>query len=220
VAAVTVIPPHTGELLGDTSDRRVEVLTDHRSLVVTWARFGPLRDGADLHVHYRHTDLFFVLDGELTMKLGPEGEETPLPAGSLVRVPPGIVHGFRNASDAEVRYLNLHAPGMGFADYLRDMRDGRTPDFDQFDPPEDGGQPTSGVVIGEGADVEAIKLFEARSDGSEAHLDARHTEIYVLEGELEVNGERAEAGAWAHVAPGEPHTLEGTARYLVVHTPA
>jgi quercetin dioxygenase-like cupin family protein len=42
----------------------------------------------------------------------------------------------------------------------------------------------------------------------------------VLEGELYVNEERAQAGAWAHVPPGEPHTLEGSARFLVVHTPA
>jgi hypothetical protein len=27
-----------------------------------------------------------------------------------------VVHGFRNGSDAELRYLNLHAPGQGFAD--------------------------------------------------------------------------------------------------------
>ena len=47
-----------------------------------------------------------------------------VPAGTLVRVPPMVVHGFRNASDAELRYLNLHAPGMRFADYLRAMRDG------------------------------------------------------------------------------------------------
>ncbi len=38
-----------------------------------------------------------------------------MPAGTLARVPPDVVHGFRNGSDAELRYLNLHAPGQGFA---------------------------------------------------------------------------------------------------------
>jgi quercetin dioxygenase-like cupin family protein len=216
---VTVVPPRGGEVIGDAPDRRVEVLADHESLNATWSRFGPGRDGADLHVHYGHTDLFYVLEGELTMRLGPEGEEAPLAAGTLIRVPPGVVHGFRNASDAEVRYLNFHAPGMGFADYLRDLRDGRKAQYDQYDPPDDGGRPVAEVVIGGWPDVGAIKLFEASSSELQTHLDLRHTELYVLEGELTVNGERVEAGGWAHVPPGEPHTLDGSARYLVVHTP-
>ncbi len=94
-------------------------------------------DGASPHVHRNHSDLFFVLAGELTVLVGPERRETVLPAGSLVLAPPLVVHGFRNGSDAEVRYLNFHAPGGGFADYLR----GVTPGFDSEDPPADGGRP-------------------------------------------------------------------------------
>jgi quercetin dioxygenase-like cupin family protein len=219
---VTVIPPRSGEVIGDAPDRRVEILADHDSLHATWSRFGPGRDGADLHVHREHTDLFYVLEGELTLRLGLGGEERAMPAGTLVRVPPGVVHGFRNASDAEVRYLNFHAPGAGFAGYMRDLRDGRPAAYDQWDPPEDGGRPVSEVAFGERTEIDAIKLFPAAIEpgAPESHEDARHTEIYVLEGELEVSGERAEAGAWAHVPPGEPHTLEGSARVLVVHTPA
>jgi mannose-6-phosphate isomerase-like protein (cupin superfamily) len=107
----TVIPPGGGEVLGDSPDRRVEILSDHAALHATWSRFGPRRDGADLHVHRRHTDLFYVLEGELTVRLGPEGESVVAPAGTLARVPPLVVHGFRNGSDAELRYLNFHAPG-------------------------------------------------------------------------------------------------------------
>jgi uncharacterized cupin superfamily protein len=220
--SVTVIPPGGGEVVGDAPGRRVEILAEHDSLHATWSRFGPGRDGADLHVHYEHTDLFYVLAGELTLRLGPEGEERAMPAGTLVRVPAGVVHGFRNASDAEVRYLNFHAPGVGFAGYMRDRHDGRPAHYDQWDPPEDGGRPISEVEFGEQTEVDAIKLFPATVEpgAAESHEDARHTDIYVLEGELLVSGEQAAAGAWAHVAPGEPHTLEGDARVLVVHTPA
>src|SRR3954447_10582862 len=191
-----VIPPGAGEVIGDSPERRVEVLSDHEALNATWSRFGPGRDGADLHVHRRHTDLFYVLDGELTIRLGPRGEEVTMPTGTLVRVPPGVVHGFRNASDAEVRYLNLHAPGMGFAGYMRDLRDGRPAAYDQWDPPEDGGRPTSEVEFGERADVPAIKLFAASTEpgAPESHTDARHTDLYVLVGEVRVSGERAETG--------------------------
>src|SRR3954449_6754503 len=110
-----VVAPGGGEVIGDAADRRVEILSDHDALHATWSRFGPGREGADLHVHRRHSDLFYVLAGELTVRLGPEGDEVVARAGTLVRVPPLVVHGFRNGSSAEVRYLNFHAPGQGFA---------------------------------------------------------------------------------------------------------
>jgi mannose-6-phosphate isomerase-like protein (cupin superfamily) len=74
-----VIPPGGGEVIGDSADRRVEVLVDHDALNATWSRYGPRRDGADLHVHRRHSDLFYVLDGELTVRLGPDGEGVVVP---------------------------------------------------------------------------------------------------------------------------------------------
>jgi mannose-6-phosphate isomerase-like protein (cupin superfamily) len=133
-----------GEVIGDSPERRVEILCDRDELCVTWSRFGPGRDGASPHVHRHHTDLFYVLDGELTIGLGAERQETAVPAGSLVVAPPLVVHAFRNASPTEeVRYLNFHAPGGGFADYLR----GVTPGFDSEDPPADGGRPVEEALI-------------------------------------------------------------------------
>ena len=133
-----------GEVVGDSEDRWVEILCDRDVLCATWTRFGPGRDGANPHVHRHHTDLFYVLDGELTIGLGADRQETAVPAGSLVVAPPFVVHAFRNASPTEeVRYLNFHAPGGGFADYLR----GVTPGFDSEDPPADGGRPVEEALI-------------------------------------------------------------------------
>lgn len=126
-----LVPFGGGEAVGDSSDRRVEILSEHETLHATWSRFGPHRDGANLHVHRLHTDLVYVLEGELTVALGVEDERVVVPAGTLARVPPLFVHGFRSAGDAELRYVNFHAPGVGFADYLRALRDGRTVSFDQ-----------------------------------------------------------------------------------------
>ena len=130
-------------MVGDSAERRVEILCDHPTLVATWSRFAPGRDGASPHVHRAHSDLFYVLAGELTLLLGADGEERVLPAGTLALAPPLVVHGFRNGSDAELRYFNFHAPGGGFADYLRSVTSG----FDSEDPPPDGGRPADDAVL-------------------------------------------------------------------------
>src|SRR5688500_14316737 len=105
-----LLVPGEGEVVGDSAERRLEILCDRPELVVTWTRFEPYRDGASAHVHRQHTDLFYVLAGELTVLVGPERTETGVAAGTLVVAPPLVVHGFRNAADAEMRYLNFHAP--------------------------------------------------------------------------------------------------------------
>jgi mannose-6-phosphate isomerase-like protein (cupin superfamily) len=152
-----LLPPGGGEVVGDAPDRRVEILCDRDELHATWTRFGPGRDGASPHVHRRHCDLFYVLAGEFTVGLGPDVEETALPPGTLALAPPLVVHAFRNASDAELRYLNFHAPGGGFADYLR----GVTTGFDSEDPPADGGRPVEEALI---VTVEAGPLLVDRDE--------------------------------------------------------
>jgi quercetin dioxygenase-like cupin family protein len=235
VSEAVVIPPGGGEIVGDSADRRVEILSDDETLHATWSRFGPRREGADLHVHRHHTDMFYVLDGELTVMLGTDGETVVVPAGTLARVPPLVVHGFRNGSDGEVRYLNFHAPGQRFADFLRALRDGRTFTYDQHPPPEDGGRPIAEAVVGGAerrdrmtvlADVKAIGIAEldAGESSQPAHVHRRHVEsLYVLEGELTLTVRdrevRAETGSWLQVARGVPHAVHGAGRYLELHSP-
>jgi quercetin dioxygenase-like cupin family protein len=154
-----LLVPGEGEAVGDSTNRRLEILVDHPRLVATWTRFKPRRDGASAHVHRAHCDLFYVLEGELTFLVGPEREERVLPAGTLALAPPLVVHGFRNGSDEELEYLNFHAPGGGFADYLR----GVTPGFDSEDPPVDGGRPASdAVIVPSGTDGVLIDRDEIR----------------------------------------------------------
>ena len=82
-----------------------------------------------------------------------------MPEGTLAFAPPLLVHGFRNAADDELRYLNFHAPSAGFADYLR----GRNPGFDQAEPPGDGGLPvTEAVIVPPGTDGVLIDRDEIR----------------------------------------------------------
>jgi uncharacterized cupin superfamily protein len=228
-----LIGPGQGEVIGDAPDRRVEILSDHDALNATWSRFAPGREGAELHVHRRHTDLFYVLAGELTVRLGADGGEVVAPAGTLVRVPPMVVHGFANTSRAEVRYLNLHAPGRRFADYLRAMRDGRTFVYDQEPPPDDGVRPASEATVGRPgmADVEAIGVDELSLEPGGPPLPGardRLRSLFVLEGELALTADggevRAPAGSWVRIPAGVAHALEaadgGRVRALDVRTPA
>ena len=70
----------------------------------------------DLHTHELHADAFYVLEGELEVALS-ETETVLLRPGGLAVAPPGAVHAF--GVPARARFLNIHAPGMNFAAYLR-----------------------------------------------------------------------------------------------------
>jgi quercetin dioxygenase-like cupin family protein len=78
----------------------------------------PPGGGVDPHYHERHSDSFFILDGELELHAGDEVVNAV--PGTYVLVPPRVVHYFRNVSDAPIRLLNLHTPG-GFAEYRLEL---------------------------------------------------------------------------------------------------
>ena len=80
------------------------------------------------------------------MLVGPDDGDG-VPAGTLALAPPLVVHGFRNASDGEMRYLNFHAPGGGFA---RVPARREQPGFDSFGPARGRRPACSDAYIGGG----------------------------------------------------------------------
>ena len=48
-------------------------------------------DGAREHYHKRATELYYVLEGEGTVRL--DSVDHPVRKGSIVHIPPGVVHG-------------------------------------------------------------------------------------------------------------------------------
>ena len=74
--------------------------------------------GPPAHVHKRLHDMFYVLEGTLTMRVGEDAREVP--AGTFVCVPPGVVHTFSNPGSTPVRFLNFNTPG-GWEGYTRDL---------------------------------------------------------------------------------------------------
>ena len=137
--------------MSDGADKTVLALAETEQVAVTWSRYAVGTRGPGPHIHRHHADAFYVLDGSLAFGVGPDVAATvEAAAGSLVLVPAGVVHTFANEGPGEARFLNVHAPGIGFIAYLRAMRDGRDEDarrFDTDDPPPDGGRPVSDVVV-------------------------------------------------------------------------
>ena len=152
------------ETITATEPREILVLVEAPEVTVTWSRYGAGQPGPDPHVHREHVDAFYVLEGELTFIMGPDGGRRRVGPGGMVAVPANVVHAFANESDADATWLNMHAPDTGFAHYLRDLREGRRPHFDQFDPPEDGGRPPAEVVVTDGGSLVLPELSIAETD--------------------------------------------------------
>jgi mannose-6-phosphate isomerase-like protein (cupin superfamily) len=74
--------------------------------------------GPPPHIHREMTDMFFVLEGTLTLRVGEETLEAG--PGTFAMVPPGTVHTFSNPGSEPVRFLSLVSPG-GFERYFRDL---------------------------------------------------------------------------------------------------
>jgi len=72
--------------------------------------------GPPPHHHDTLHDMFYVLEGTLTVRVGDERHE--LGPGTFVCVPPGVVHTFSNPGDAPVRFLNFNTPS-GWEHYMR-----------------------------------------------------------------------------------------------------
>src|ERR1700675_1345786 len=138
-----LLAPGEGETVTDRPERALRAPAELDELIGTWFRYEPGQMGPAPHVHRLHTDAFYVLEGELEFTLGPDLQTVTGPPGTLAAAPPNVVHTFRNGSDATAIFLNFHAPSMGFGDHIR----GPSMDFEQFEPPVDGGRPFDDAVL-------------------------------------------------------------------------
>jgi mannose-6-phosphate isomerase-like protein (cupin superfamily) len=139
-------------VIRDDPERAVSIRLALDEVVVTESRFMAGERGPDPHVHHAHVDCFYVLEGALALELA-DGDH-PLSVGTWGLVPPDVVHAFRNAGPDPMRFLNLHAPGVGFDRYLRAISGRGGPldhalaaAFDQHPPPVEGGCDPSLVMI-------------------------------------------------------------------------
>jgi mannose-6-phosphate isomerase-like protein (cupin superfamily) len=222
-----LLAPGEGE-----GNERFTILADRDELVLSEFRYEPGREGPKRHVHRHHVDGFYVLQGDLRITL--DEEDLVLGPGGFVLIPPEVIHTFGNPGAERGRYLNFHAPGMGFAEYLR----GRNPDFDQHcDVPPGSGRPTSEAVVLEPGEGEQLVLGPSSSScvkagagdgmgslavlestvaagfqGPVLHVHERMVDsFFVLDGTLtlRLGEETVDAGpdSYALVPPGNVHTF-------------
>jgi quercetin dioxygenase-like cupin family protein len=82
-------------------------------------RIEPGTVGAAPHYHRARDEFFYVLEGELVLRLGEESHVAK--AGAFAFVPRETIHGFHNAGNSPARGLVMHHPA-GFEHYLEEAQ--------------------------------------------------------------------------------------------------
>lgn len=127
--------------------REGDIVVARDGLTITHARCVAAERVAHPHIHDEHTDAFYVLEGELTFEIGREAETVVVGAGGFVAVPPGVAHSFGTSGDRPARWLTIHAPDGGFAEFMRGVRDGVSVEWDISPVPTDDGLPASRAIV-------------------------------------------------------------------------
>lgn len=117
-AEPTLLRAGEGEAVSPGVVLKATSQTTAGSLYLAETTIPPGFPGPPPHVHDTLHDMFYVLEGTLTLRLG--DEEVEAGPGTFACAPPGVVHTFANRSDAPVRMLNLSTPG-GFEAYMREL---------------------------------------------------------------------------------------------------
>jgi mannose-6-phosphate isomerase-like protein (cupin superfamily) len=90
-------------------------------LCTVWeGHVGPGMVGAGPHYHRGRDEFFYVLEGELVLRIGDERHTAR--AGTFAFVPRETIHGFHNASSSRATLLVMHHPS-GFERFLEEMQE-------------------------------------------------------------------------------------------------
>jgi quercetin dioxygenase-like cupin family protein len=76
------------------------------------------------HLHRHHEETFYVLEGVLTVRVGPRTIEAPV--GSFVLIPRGVVHQPSNPGSEPTRVLLVFSP-EGMDRFFEEAAEGRMP---------------------------------------------------------------------------------------------
>ncbi len=91
--------------------------------------------GVPLHVHEDEDELFYILEGEITL-YGVDGSAVAGP-GAFVHLPRGVPHGFHNLGAGPARMIVVTTPGGALEGGFRGL-DAASRDESPLDPPRVG----------------------------------------------------------------------------------
>ena len=209
-------------------------------------RAAPGWGNASPHVHARHAEVLYVFEGELTLQL--EDRAHLIGPESWAFVPRGVAHTFEVTGEMPAQYFVLHAPGSGYADYVR----GSASAFDQLSPLDSVTRDPGLVVVRRAGGSEGDRITDrperratvlVESDeitisefhygpgerGAPLHVHREHADAFlVLEGEFTFHlrdGSRAlPAGTLVVFPPGLVHGFDNDsdvfARAFNFHMPS
>ncbi|RED92860.1 cupin domain-containing protein [Marinoscillum furvescens] len=75
----------------------------------------PHSDGPGAHLHEANDEVFYIIEGTITVLIGEEWIDAS--KGAFIRIPANTIHDFKNTTDTKAGLLNFYIPG-GFE---RDM---------------------------------------------------------------------------------------------------
>ncbi|OWK43763.1 cupin domain-containing protein [Fimbriiglobus ruber] len=81
---------------------------DTNGTYAIWEALVPPGGGPPPHVHSREEEGFYILEGEITVRVG--GETIVATAGAFVNLPVGSLHSFKNESSQSAKMLISVAP--------------------------------------------------------------------------------------------------------------
>ena len=87
--------------------------------------------GEGPHIQHREDECFYVLEGRFGFAV--EGEQIEAGPGSLVYVPKGVLHAFKNAGETTGRMLVSQTPGGAYESFIEEVG---SPEAGEGVPPE------------------------------------------------------------------------------------
>jgi mannose-6-phosphate isomerase-like protein (cupin superfamily) len=82
--------------------------TDENYSVSEWW-LAPHSDGPGAHLHEENTEVFYVLEGTVSILIGDQWIDAA--KGSFIRIPAKTLHDFKNNTDDRAGLLNFFIPG-------------------------------------------------------------------------------------------------------------
>jgi len=117
--AISIVEPGAGELV-NVLGAPIMIKSNGRSDQLFFADHPlPPGFGVPMHAHADEDELFYVLEGEITLQHA--GGSATVGAGTFIHLPRGLPHGFHNAGALPARMIVIATPGGGLEGVFRGL---------------------------------------------------------------------------------------------------